>query len=75
MVLQAVSRSFAFVAILAIISLALLIVLLDVLKYYFGVGKIVRPIRRKKQPHTIVRFVYVSPSEPEAANTIAETDL
>ena len=61
-VLQAVSRSFAFVAIIAMVTLALLIVLLDVLKYCFNVNKDIRPIRRKKQPHTMVRFIYVNPS-------------
>ena len=74
-VLQAVSRSFAFVAIIVMVSFVLFIVLLDVLKYYFGVGHVVRPIRRKRRPHKIVRFIYVSPSEPEAPTTIDGTNL
>ena len=58
---QAVSRSFAFVAIVALICVAIFIVTMDVLKYGFGVDPTERQARKKNDPHYIVRFIYVNP--------------
>ena len=63
---QTVSRSFAYVAIIFISSVATFIVILDVLKYGFGIHTAERTIRRKKpkrgvKKHLIaIRFIYVN---------------
>ena len=58
---QAVSRSFASVAIVALICVAIFIVTMDVLKYGFGVDPTERYARKENDPHYIVRFIYVNP--------------
>ena len=63
---ETVTKSFAFVAITALGLFVLLIVMLDILKYCFGVDT-VREERRRRQPqrkevkiHTITRYTYVN---------------
>jgi hypothetical protein len=66
-----VSKSFAYVAIIVLISVAMFIVIMDILKYCFGIDPVHEErqrIRRKKQAKkrkpVIQRFVYVNaPSE------------
>jgi hypothetical protein len=78
-----VSKSFAYIAIIALISVAIFIIMMDILKYCFGidpVGEERKRIRRKKQAKkrkpVIQRFIYVNAPQPptqEPASTIAET--
>ena len=61
---QAVSRSFAYVAICSLVMVMLFIVTLDVLKYCFGIDPALEDqlrIQKKAtaKTHTIVRFIYV----------------
>jgi hypothetical protein len=62
-----VSKSFAYIAIIALISVAMFIIIMDVLKYCFGIDPVHEErerIRRKKQVKkrkpVIQRFVYVN---------------
>ena len=70
---QIVSRSLVFVAILAIGSVMVFIVVLDLLKYCFGIRPVDLETERDKsvklinRPTFIVRFIYVNPS-PFATN-------
>ena len=68
---QTVSRSFTFVAIIAITSVLLFIVVLDVLKYCFGIDPMKKTLqtkkykkkakkKKKKKPSVAIRFVYVN---------------
>ena len=61
---QVVSRSFAFVAICAIITVVMFVVVLDVLKYGFGIdsSRDDRKQMLKKEAKTPIgiRFVYVN---------------
>ena len=63
---QMISRSFAFVAIVAMGTVALFIIIMDVLKYGFGIDPIVRVMPAKKEKKKrcldIVRYVYVDGS-------------
>jgi hypothetical protein len=66
-----VSKSFGYVAIIAIISVAMFIVIMDILKYCFGIDPVHEErqrIRRKKQikkrKPVIQRFIYVNPPAP-----------
>ena len=64
---QKVSRSLAFVAILAIGCVMMFIVVLDLLKYCFGIHpadletKRTKPLKYGNRPTFIVRFIYVNP--------------
>ena len=84
--LQTISRSFAYIAITAITIVAMLVVVLDFLKYCLGVDP-VEPISRERQsmrreqspkrkkPMIIIRYTYVdAPSQGtfEAANSTVE---
>jgi hypothetical protein len=71
---QVVSKSFAYIAITAISIVGMFIIVMDVLKYGFGVDPVLpvrdefrryRRYRRKKKlikpkHHVVVRFVYVN---------------
>jgi hypothetical protein len=65
-----VSKSFAYIAIIAMITVAMFIFIMDILKYCFGIDPTredLERIRRKKQlkkrkPPVILRFIYVNPS-------------
>jgi hypothetical protein len=72
---QKVSRSFAYVAIIALGLMMSFIVMLDVLKYGFGIDPVTedekRKIRKRRNPPVAIRFVYVNlPSQPRSANSI-----
>ncbi|CAF0831536.1 unnamed protein product [Adineta ricciae] len=59
-----VSKSFAFIAILAMISVVLFVIIMDILKYFFAIDPTRREIERirraKKRRPVIQRFVYVN---------------
>ena len=66
-ILQIVSKSFAYISILAISSVALFVIIMDVLKYGFGIDpveterkKIQRKKRAKKHRPIIQRFTYIT---------------
>ena len=65
-----IAKSFGYVAICALITVALFIVVLDVLKYGFGIDPAredqARAHRKKAKFHSAIRFLYV-PS-PETQN-------
>ena len=66
---QIISKSFAYVAIIAVTSVALFVIVMDILKYCFGIDP-VGPTRKKlrsmktkrrkkrKKPVTIIRYIY-----------------
>ena len=62
---QAVSRSFAYVAIIALIAVALFIAAMDILKYGFGIDPVpndrdrMKPPKRRMKSRVAVRFTYV----------------
>jgi hypothetical protein len=63
---KAVSKSFAYVAIIAIISVGVFIVIMDILKHCFGIDpvhkereRVQRRKRAKKRKPVIQRFTYV----------------
>ena len=67
---QMVSRSFAYVAIIAIVGVAIFVVVLDILKYCFGIDPVDRKLRttkskKKKKPIQIIRFRYIHAEVPE----------
>ena len=80
---QAVSKSLSYIAILAITSVVGFIVMMDLLKYGFGIDPVreerqrlqQKKLVRKRQPPVIQRFIYVNgpgtPNEPRT--TIQET--
>jgi hypothetical protein len=62
-----VSKSFAYIGIIALISVAMFIIIMDILKYCFGIDPVHeerKRIRRKKRDKhrkpVIQRFVYVN---------------
>jgi hypothetical protein len=84
---QTVSRSFGFIAILALMLVAAFIVIMDILKYCFGIDPVREErerIRRKKQAvkrkPVLQRFVYVHaplelPLSEELGSTKNETTI
>jgi hypothetical protein len=79
MVRLLISKSFAYIAIFAMISVAMFIVVMDVLKYFFGidpVGEEMKKMRKKKQAKkrkpVIQRFIYVN-APPQPVSTIEKT--
>jgi hypothetical protein len=79
---QMVSKSFAYVAIIAMISVVMFVIIMDILKYCFGIDptrddleRIRREKRAKKRKPVIQRFIYVNPPSPsEQPNaTMTET--
>ena len=78
LVLQRVSKSFAYIAIIAIIGVGIFVVTMDVLQYGFGVDP-VGPLRKKPQPKkpkkrnkpvTIIRYIYVHGPIEQSSQTI-----
>jgi hypothetical protein len=76
---KTVSKSFAYVAIIALVSVAMFVIIMDILKYCFGIDpvheereKIRRAKRAKKRKPVIQRFVYVNAPPPEEAITNVE---
>ncbi len=79
-----VSKSFAFIAIIALTSVVAFIVIMDILKYCFGIDptreelqRIRRKRQAKKRKPVIQRFVYVNapvvPPPEQSISTIEET--
>ncbi len=73
-----VSKSFGYVAIIAMISAVMFIVIMDILKYCFGIDPVHEErqrIRQKKQVNkrkpVIQRFVYVNAPLPPAELSIS----
>jgi hypothetical protein len=83
---EIVSKSFGYIAILSLISVALFIITMDVLKYCFGIDPVGEELEKKRQkkeakkrkPPVVQRFVYVNaapvtaPAE-QLISTIEET--
>ena len=68
-IFQIIARSFAYAVIIAIISVAMFVMIMDMLKYCFGIDpikknrkRIRKAKRRKKHKPIIHRFVYVNAS-------------
>ncbi len=67
---QIISKSFAYVAIIALISVAMFVIIMDILRYCFGIDPIRREIKQKKKTKKKqlkknassipVRFIYVN---------------
>ncbi|UJR14298.1 hypothetical protein I4U23_001288 [Adineta vaga] len=59
-----VSKSFTYVAIIALFTMMLFIVVMDIMKYFFGIDPVGEDMRRlkkiKKHHPVIVRFIYVN---------------
>lgn len=78
-ILQIIAKSFAFIAIIAMASVALFIIIMDVLKYGFGIDPVNREQKRKKMPSKkkrktiiVVRYIYVhTPPTSAEIQTIA----
>ena len=74
MIHKFVSKSCAYIAIIAIASVAMFVVIMDILKYCFGIDPVEEErerMRREKQarkrkPLVIQRFTYVNESPSEA---------
>jgi hypothetical protein len=72
---QTISKSFGYIAILFLSAVALFFIIMDVLKYCFGVDPIrkeIEKIRQKKptkrRPQIALRFIYIdappTPNQP-----------
>ena len=79
-VLRVVSKSFAFVAILAMVSVVLFVVIMDILKYGFGIDpvreereRLRRERRAKHRKPVIQRFTYVN--APTTSPSSGETTV
>ena len=75
-VLQIVSKSFAYVSILAITTLAVIIVSLDVLKYVFHIDPVQKELRQKqraKRRRTIIVMRYIYVHGPTEATTTSSS--
>ncbi len=79
-----VSKSFAYVAIIAIASAVMFIVIMDILKYCFGIDpvreereRIRRKKLEKKRKPVIQRFVYVNAPTPvdQSNSSVEETAI
>ena len=78
-----VSRSFAYVAIIAIVGVAIFVVVLDILKYCFGIDPVHRKRQKKKsrqrkkrkKPVEIIRFKYIHAPSQNADRTIQDTNV
>lgn len=79
-VFQIVSKSFAYVGIIALICVAIFIVVMDILKYCFGIDpvreereRLQREREAKRRKPIIQRFVYVN--EPPSVESPVEVTL
>jgi uncharacterized membrane protein len=82
-----ISKSFAYIAIIAMISVAMFVIIMDVLKYYFGIDPVQEErerIRRKKKnkqkkrtkPPAILRFsCFNARSSQKLDSTIIEATI
>ena len=65
---QTVSKSFAYISVIAIVSVVIFIVTLDILKYIFGIDPVCKEFEKikrknktkKKKPLIIIRHTYVN---------------
>ncbi|CAF0808853.1 unnamed protein product [Adineta ricciae] len=87
-VYKMISKSFAYIAIIAIVSVILFVVIMDILKYVFGIDptreelqRIRREKRAKRRRPVVQKFVYVNPTslpsqaEDSSSNTHEETTV
>ncbi len=86
LILQRLSKSFAFIAIIAMISVGIFVVTMDVLKYFFGIDPVGRTRKqlqsvkrqkpkRKKKPVRIARFIYVhAPPKKSSEESISPVE-
>lgn len=84
-VYQTVSKSFAYIAIIALIIVAIFIIIMDLLKYCFDIDPVrkeLKQIQRKKQvkrtkhPPVTIRFKYVDAPVPQkTVSTVEETRI
>ena len=78
-ILNIVSKSFAYIAILAMVNVAIFVVVMDILKYCFGIDPVEeerermrqeKRAKRRKRP-VIQRFVYTHAAANSSENPIA----
>ena len=85
-VYQAVSKSLSYIAILAISMVVGFIVIMDLLKYGFGIDPVreerqrllqEKPVKKRRPPPVIQRFIYVHrpPTPDEPLTAIDETTV
>jgi hypothetical protein len=74
MLLKIAAKSISSIAIIVMISAAMFIIIMDILKYCFGIDptreereRIRRKKKAKKRKPVIQRFVYVNPPTPQVA--------
>jgi hypothetical protein len=80
---QTLSKSFACVAIIAIIAVAMFVTVLDGLKYFFGIDPVSDELKRLEQikqsrnnkPPVIVRFIYVNAPSTESVSTVKDSSV
>ncbi|CAF0835220.1 unnamed protein product [Adineta ricciae] len=77
-VYQAVSRSIGYIGILALICVALFVIIMDILKYCFGINptrreqeRLRRERRNRRRKPVIQRFVYVNASSSPRQRTLS----
>ena len=76
MVVRAVvAKTFGFIAILVIVLSVVFIIVLDVLKYGFGVNAAVvqhaKKVKRARRPPMMIRFIYVNrETVPSSSSTL-----
>jgi hypothetical protein len=78
-----VGKSFAYIAVIAMSCVAMFVIIMDILKYCFGIDQAREDLERirrvkqaKKRKPVIQRFVYVNappPTSQEAISTIENT--
>lgn len=67
---QTISRSFAFIVIIVMISAAIFIIILDLLKYCCGIDPIKKKVpskkwkKKKKKARIIIQYIYVNAPSP-----------
>ncbi|CAF1234161.1 unnamed protein product [Adineta steineri] len=65
---QTISKSFAFIAIIAMASVMMIVIVMDIMKYCFGIDVISKDLKRirqrtkvrKRKTPIIIRFIYVN---------------
>jgi hypothetical protein len=80
-VYKIVSKSFAYIAIIAMVCVAMFVIIMDILKYCFGIDlvseereRIRQKQRAKKRKRPVIqRFVYVNAPSEQPVSTIEET--
>ena len=84
---QIASKTFGYIAILALIVFAMFILVLDLLKYWFGIDPVGEELERmrqekqakKRKPPVVIRYIYVNAPLPQTttrpASIIEETSV